>query len=85
MRKPTPAICHGPASTKFLLETEASSVILEFRPSESVVVRARELRLRNQEGTLKPEEESEMEDLGEIDNLMALLKAEARLHVNAAS
>ena|SRR5712671_3645587 len=65
----------------FLARGPQPSEIVGFRPSEAVVTRARELRGRNEEGTLTPEEEAEMDELADIDNLVSLLKAEARLHL----
>ena len=69
----------------FLAHGPQPNEIIAFRPSESVAVRARELRMRNQEGSLTAEEEAEMDELAEIDNLISLLKAEARLHLDPGS
>ena len=69
----------------FLARGPQPSEIIAFRPSETVEARARELRGRNEEGTLTTEEEAEMDELAEIDNLVSLLKAEARLHMARSS
>src|SRR5215467_5001690 len=58
----------------FLASGPQPSDIVAFRPSQSIVDRARELRWRNQEGTLTAEEEAETDELADIDNLVSLLK-----------
>ncbi|PWU13209.1 MAG: hypothetical protein C5B50_19820 [Verrucomicrobia bacterium] len=67
----------------FLAHGPQPSEIIAFHPSERVAARASELRHKNQEGKLTPAEEAEMDDLAEIDKLISLLKAEARIHTNA--
>ena len=65
----------------FLARGPASSEIVAFRPSEHATERMRELLRRNKEGALTAVEEAEMDEIEEIDNLVSLLKAEARRHV----
>jgi hypothetical protein len=54
--------------------------IVEFRPSERSQRRARELLERNRLGQLTAEEAAELERLGELEHLMQLVKARARLY-----
>ena len=69
----------------FLAQGPKPEQIVAFRPSENVVRRARDLRTRNEAGEITPEEEAEMDELADIDNLISLLKAEARLHLQTSS
>jgi hypothetical protein len=61
------------------------SDIVAFRPSEVASDRMRELLRRSKEGALTPAEESEMDEIEEIDNLVSLIKAEARKNLRPAS
>jgi hypothetical protein len=65
----------------FLAKGPRPAEIAAFNPSETVVDRARELRWKNQETSLSATEEAEMQEFGEIDTWLSLLKAEARLHL----
>ena len=65
----------------FLAQGPRPTEIIAFQPSEAAVARIRELRDRNQEGSLSAEEEAEMDEVAEVDNLVSMLKAEARLHL----
>src|SRR4051794_19753364 len=69
----------------FLARGPSPEKIISFRPSDALVERARELRWRNQEGTITPEEEAEMQEFADVDSWVSLLKAEARLHVSNAA
>jgi hypothetical protein len=55
--------------------------IIGFRPSEIAAARMRDLLSRSKTGTLSPDEEAEMDDIEEVDQLVALIKAEARKHL----
>ncbi|MEK7685099.1 MAG: hypothetical protein AAB466_06735 [Verrucomicrobiota bacterium] len=68
----------------FLARGPQPSEIIAFRPSEAAVERARELLRRNKQGHLTPEEEAEMDDIGELDHVITQVKAQARLHLRAA-
>ena len=69
----------------FLARGPQPGDIIAFRPSETAIEHIRELLRRNKEGAFTPEEDAEMDDIAEFDHLVAQLKAEARLHLRAAS
>lgn len=55
-----------------------SEQILDYRPSASVVARAGELLERQREGSLAPDEVSELEQFSQAEMLMRLIKARIR-------
>lgn len=59
--------------------------ILAFRPSTSAQRRVRYLLGRNKSGEISPEEAAELQRLGEVEHLMQLVKARARLYVDQRS
>jgi len=59
--------------------------IVAFRPSAAEAERMRELLRRGKEDTLTPAEESEMDEIEEIDNLVSLIKAEAGKNLHLAA
>lgn len=63
----------------FARESSATD-ILHFRPSARAQRWARYLLERNKTGRLTAEEASELERLGELEHLMQLVKARARLY-----
>ena len=63
----------------------SSTDILQFRPSARAQRRARYLLERNKAGRLTAEEASELERLGELEHLMQLVKARARLYAEEES
>jgi len=62
----------------FLARGPRPEEIIAFRPSENHRQRSRELLVKNQQGALTQPEESELEEMGQLNILMMLLKAEAR-------
>jgi len=60
----------------FLARRPAADEIIAFRPSEQAAARAQELIERNQEGGLTPDEESELDEICEVDRFVSLIKAE---------
>ncbi len=54
--------------------------ILQFRPSQTAQQRASYLLDRNRAGQLTEDEAAELEQLGQLEHLMQLVKARARLH-----
>jgi hypothetical protein len=62
-----------------------SAEVLAFRPSAETQARARDLLGRNQSGELTAEEAQELERLGEIEQLMQLVKARAKLYAKGSS
>jgi hypothetical protein len=69
----------------FLAHGPQPSEILAFKPSHSAVERVRELLRRNKEGNLAPAEAAEMDEIAELDQMVSLIKAEARLYLRTAS
>jgi hypothetical protein len=63
----------------------SSNEILTFRPSEHAQERARYLLARNRSGELTEREAAELHRLGELEHLMQLVKARARLYVEGKS
>jgi len=61
-----------------------SSEVLAFRPSSETQARVRYLLSRNQNDELTAEEAAELERLGEIEHLMQLVKARAKLYVEGS-
>ena len=59
--------------------------ILSFRPSAKAQRRVRYLLAQSQSGQLTAEENAELERLGEIEHLMQLVKARARLYLDQPS
>jgi hypothetical protein len=56
--------------------------ILAFRPSTKAQSRVRYLLSRNKSGESTPGEAAELQRLGEIEHLMQLVKARARLYLD---
>lgn len=67
----------------FLAGRPTADEILRFRPSATAAERGRELLRRNEEHTLSPEEEAELDEICELDRFVSLIKAEVLLQ-NAA-
>ena len=65
---------HGPGADE----------IIAFRPSAESVHRASELLEKNREGTLSPRERAEIDEICAWNRLFALIKAQARLHLQGA-
>jgi hypothetical protein len=60
-----------------LIEKATPQEILAFKPSPEAQAHAHELLERNQEGTLTPEERSELEQMLRFEQMMTILKAKA--------
>jgi len=65
----------------FARGTDADA-ILAFRPSLKAQRRVRYLLGRSKSDEITPEEAAELQRLGEIEHLMQLVKARARLYLN---
>jgi hypothetical protein len=72
------ADAHWREVIEFLASGPRPEAIVAFRPSASHVERSAQLLDKNREGQLTESEEAELDDLGQINHLMTLLKAEAR-------
>lgn len=62
-----------------------AEAILSFRPSAKAQRRVRDLLDRSKRGQLTAEENAELERLGEIEHMMQLVKARARLYLDQPS
>ena len=60
----------------FLARRPTSEEILKFRPSGTAIDRSRELLRRNQQGQLTSDEEAELDEMGDVDRFISLIKAE---------
>jgi hypothetical protein len=70
---------------EFLGRGPGPQEIIGFRPSQESVRRAAELLEKNRESTLTPDERAEIEEICAWNRVFALIKAQARLHLQAAS
>lgn len=71
------------AVTDFLGAAPSLEEIANFRLPEELQTRAHELLDKNRDGTLSAAERSEMEEFRQLDHLMTLVKAKARLKLKA--
>src|SRR5262245_9575554 len=62
----------------FLARGPRPEEIIAFRPPQTHRERSRDLLDKNRQGTLAHHEEGQLEELGQLNFLMMLLKAEAR-------
>ena len=69
----------------FLARGPQPEEILAFRPSETAVVRTRELLGKNRAGSLTPDEQAELEEMSRLNHLFALIKAHVHQHLRRAS
>lgn len=65
--------------TDFLSSAPALEEIAAYRLPDDLQQRAHALLDKNREGTLSAEERAEMEEFRQIDHLLTLIKAKARL------
>ena len=68
----------------FIVARATPEALLQFRPSESNQRRVAELVEGGKEGTLSAEETAELEDFVQIEHLMVMAKARARLRLQLA-
>jgi hypothetical protein len=68
----------------FIASGTTPSSVLAFRPSESVQQRVTELIERSHDGTVSSQEQSELDDYLQLEHLMIMAKARARLKVPGA-
>lgn len=71
--------------TDFLGAAPSLEEIAAYRLPDELQERAHTLLDKNREGTLSAEERAEMEEFREIDHLLTLIKAKARLKLKAQS
>lgn len=71
--------------TDFLSSAPALEEIALYRLPDDLQQRAHDLLDKNREGILSAEERAEMEEFRQIDHLLTLIKAKARLKLKAQS
>ena len=71
--------------TDFLSSAPSLQEIADFRLPDDLQQRAHSLLDKNREGTLSENEREEMEEFRQIDHLLTLIKAKARLKLKARS
>jgi hypothetical protein len=71
--------------TDFLSSAPALEEIAAYRLPDELQQRAHDLLDKNREGMLSEEERAEMEEFRQIDHLLTLIKAKARLKLKAQS
>jgi hypothetical protein len=65
----------------FLASGITPKELIAFSPSPAVQDRISDLLVRNQEGTLSSEEQSELDDFVQLEHLLIMAKAQARRHI----
>jgi hypothetical protein len=68
----------------FIVARSTPEDLLQFRPSEANQLRVVELLQGREDGTLSPEEISELDDFVQLEHLMVMAKARARLRLQVA-
>jgi len=58
--------------------------LIAFRPSEPVQRRVQDLVVRNEDGSLTPEEKTELEEFLQLQHILILAKAQARRRLSLA-
>lgn len=66
---------------EFIAAGTSPSGVISFHPSDAVKERVAELIHREKSGGISPEEQSELDHYLQLEHLMRLAKARARLHV----
>jgi hypothetical protein len=74
-----------PASEEIINLLAGAPNILEFKPSEKAKSRVWELVAREKQGTLTPEERSELDHYAQVEHIMRLVKAQARRRLQSSS
>ena len=67
----------------FLAHGPGPAEIVAFRPSEDSVERAQALLEKNRAGSLTAEEQTELDEMARLNQLFALIKAQARQHLHS--
>jgi hypothetical protein len=71
--------------TDFLGAAPTLQQIADYRLPDELQMRAHDLLEKNREGSLTDEERAEMEEFRQIDHLLTLVKAKARLKLKVQS
>jgi hypothetical protein len=65
----------------FIARGTTPESVIAFRPSESMQRRVAELVERSHDGTISPEDRSELEDCLQLEHIIVMAKARARQHI----
>lgn len=68
----------------FIAAGTTPETVVAFRPSITVQQRVGELVERSNDGSISPEEQSELEDYLQLEHIMIMAKARARQHTQLA-
>lgn len=68
----------------FIAAGTTPETVVAFRPSITVQQRVGELVERSNDGSISPEERSELEDYLQLEHIMIMAKARARQHTQLA-
>ena len=68
----------------FIVSRASPEALLQFRPSEANQRRVSELIESDHNGTLSPEETSELDDFVQLEHLLIMAKAQARRRLQFA-
>jgi hypothetical protein len=68
--------------TDFLASAPSLQALADYRLSDDLHKYAHSLLDKNRAGTLTDEERHQMEEIREIDHLLVLIKAKAKLYLN---
>jgi hypothetical protein len=66
---------------EFLASGPSPAALLRYKPSQALVERTRVLLEKSSSGTLTGQETAELDELGQLDAFVSLLKAEARKQI----
>ena len=66
----------------FIAAGTTPEAVVAFRPSERVQERVAALVERSKDGSISPEEQSELEDYLQLEHIMIMAKARARQHTH---
>ena len=65
----------------FIARGTTPESVIAFKPSDALQSRVRELTERTRDGSIAPEERSELEDYLQLEHIVIMAKARARQHV----
>jgi len=65
----------------FIASGTTPEAVVAFRPSPAAQQRVADLVERSKDGTISPEEQSELDDFLQLEHIMIMAKARARQHM----
>ncbi len=70
---------------KFIADTAGAEKLGAFKPSESAEKRVADLLVKQQDGDLNAKESEELQLFVQLDHVMSLAKAKARVHSRSSA